>query len=404
MLSVNKNKTKFAPKMSRRVKESVPVDSPAIFEVLAPVLDNPEPESITKNPAAELVIEPSKVVARAKIVVMPRVNVEVPRTAVVEEDSMDDDLVQTAVKRQKRLVEGEEVESTSISSLITAKFSTKNTSSMHIKLVEMRSLAKKARAAKSNALNAKEVEENQRAEIEDAEMNKVDENVVDIVAEGPRIRIVNGSVELDQNSLFVQQPVDEDVAEMEIVDETMSKPMNSNSFRAPQSRWKWTPQLTDLFFKGLNFFGTDFTMIGLFINCQYDENPLSDLISRKHIKLKFKSEERSSSCTVTSAILNRKVASVSIYGKMTAFMKTKKEAEELYLNPEPINDTEVIDGDFNLDDIIIDEAPKENLVKKPEEATELADLVDDDVDFNSAPVFNMDDEIAPFWYVFCVYI
>jgi transcription factor TFIIIB component B'' len=102
---------------------------------------------------------------------------------------------------------------------------------------------------------------------------------------GPVLRIVNGEIVLDAASLQVDRHADADknVGELEdVVENSLTRRVNQSSYGKRTKAESWDEEMTDLFYRGLRMFGTDFMMISkLFPNR-----------SRHQIKLKFNNEER----------------------------------------------------------------------------------------------------------------
>lgn len=102
---------------------------------------------------------------------------------------------------------------------------------------------------------------------------------------GPVMRIVNGEIVLDAASLQVDRHADADrnAGELEdVVENPLTRRINQSSYGKRTKAESWDEETTDLFYRGLRMFGTDFMMISkLFPNR-----------SRHQIKLKFNNEER----------------------------------------------------------------------------------------------------------------
>jgi transcription factor TFIIIB component B'' len=115
---------------------------------------------------------------------------------------------------------------------------------------------------------------------------------------GPRVRMVDGKMVLDESSLVVSNPGEtEDLSRLEHIEESHSqRRITSSSFSNKQKPQKWTLADTEKFYEGLRVFGTDFELIArLFANR-----------TRRQIKLKFNKEERSNRAGVDSALKERK--------------------------------------------------------------------------------------------------
>ncbi|TPX63556.1 hypothetical protein SpCBS45565_g06526 [Spizellomyces sp. 'palustris'] len=124
----------------------------------------------------------------------------------------------------------------------------------------------------------------------------VDDEVPDINLSGPRLIMVDGKLQVDQDSLVIRTHV-EDEADLEHVDEGMQRHITSASFRTRKrlGRVKWTKEKTDRFYEGLSYFGADFSMICLMF---------PDL-NRGQVKAKYNAEERVNGRRLTAALLKR---------------------------------------------------------------------------------------------------
>ncbi|KAI9009465.1 hypothetical protein BC832DRAFT_590825 [Gaertneriomyces semiglobifer] len=112
----------------------------------------------------------------------------------------------------------------------------------------------------------------------------------------PRLMMVNGELIVDQTSLMLQhEQVNEE--EYEQVEEGPRRYITSSSFskRKRMKRVKWDADKTELFYKGIMYWGTNFSMITL----------LFDDMDRKQIKAKYNSEERLHPMKLTEALRRR---------------------------------------------------------------------------------------------------
>ena len=117
-------------------------------------------------------------------------------------------------------------------------------------------------------------------------------------AAGPRVRMVNGKIVLDEASLVVTGAVEpDDLSQLEHVEESHTERyITSASFWNKQKPSKWNAIETAKFYEGLRVFGTDFEMIARL----FPER------TRRQIKLKFNREERSNKVRVDEALKQRK--------------------------------------------------------------------------------------------------
>ena len=127
------------------------------------------------------------------------------------------------------------------------------------------------------------------------ESEGVVEHAQEAVSEAPQIRIIDGRVVLDEESLITsRQP---DAIHREHIEETNMR-ITAASFRRKkaQKNKKWTIREDDSFYEGLSVFGTDFSIISNYIPGK----------TREQIKSKFKREERSNPTKIRLALTERK--------------------------------------------------------------------------------------------------
>ncbi|KAI8840862.1 hypothetical protein BJ741DRAFT_596838 [Chytriomyces cf. hyalinus JEL632] len=132
---------------------------------------------------------------------------------------------------------------------------------------------------------------------------------------GPKITIIDGKMVVDESSLVLDVPLttveEMDRDDMEVVDETSGNVhITSASFRYGKiRRIRWTSDDSELFYLYLQHFGTDFAMIGL----------LFPQLTRRHVKLKFKAEERANPTRVTRALRNRLIPPKDLLERMKEY-------------------------------------------------------------------------------------
>ncbi|KAH7162561.1 hypothetical protein B0J13DRAFT_13535 [Dactylonectria estremocensis] len=127
-------------------------------------------------------------------------------------------------------------------------------------------------------------------------------------ASGPQFRIVDGQIVVDQSSLAVDRHARAAAAlgDMETVEEndftrliTSNSFMNTSKLKGPNI---WTEPETELFYRGLRMFGTDFEMISkMFPGKQ-----------RRHVKLKYNREERHCPRRIDSALIGEKTIKMDL--------------------------------------------------------------------------------------------
>jgi transcription factor TFIIIB component B'' len=127
---------------------------------------------------------------------------------------------------------------------------------------------------------------------------------------GPQFRIVDGQIVVDQSSLVMDRHARAAAArgnqDMETIEEndftrliTSSSFMNTSKLKGPNI---WTEPETELFYRGLRMFGTEFEMISkMFPGKQ-----------RRHIKLKYNREERHNPARINAAAFGEKTIKIDI--------------------------------------------------------------------------------------------
>lgn len=127
---------------------------------------------------------------------------------------------------------------------------------------------------------------------------------------GPQFRIVDGQIVVDQSSLMMDRHARAAAAhageDMETIEEndftrliTSSSFMTTSKLRGPNI---WTDDETELFYRGLSMFGTEFQMIShMFPGKQ-----------RRHVKLKFNREERCNAARVDAALTGEKTTKMDL--------------------------------------------------------------------------------------------
>lgn len=141
---------------------------------------------------------------------------------------------------------------------------------------------------------------------------------------GPQFRIVDGQIVVDQSSLVMDRHARDKAAQgdMETVEENdFTRLITSNSFmttsklRGPNI---WTDEETELFYRALRMFGTEFQMIShMFPGKQ-----------RRHIKLKYNREERHNPERITAAVVGEKTIKIDL-DEYKAFTGSEFESVEV---------------------------------------------------------------------------
>ncbi|KAL4898562.1 hypothetical protein BDV59DRAFT_167128 [Aspergillus ambiguus] len=138
------------------------------------------------------------------------------------------------------------------------------------------------------------------------------DNLVDKQSQsGPQMRIVNGEIVLDTTSLQVDRHADaaRNAGELEdVVENSLTRRINQSSYGKRSKTESWDEDMTDLFYRGLRMFGTDFMMISKFFPGR----------SRRQIKLKFNNEERRDPERIKETLLGpREAIDITTYSEMT---------------------------------------------------------------------------------------
>ncbi|KAK9860036.1 hypothetical protein MYU51_010245 [Penicillium brevicompactum] len=147
--------------------------------------------------------------------------------------------------------------------------------------------------------------------VKEPEPEKVEEPVVWKPRNGPRMTVVNGEIQLDNTSLQVDRHADaaRELGELEDVEEnSLTRKINSASFGKRSKAETWDEEMTELFYRGLRMFGTDFMVISKMFPGR----------SRRQIKLKFNNEERRDPQRIKDTLLGpREMITIAAYSEMT---------------------------------------------------------------------------------------
>lgn len=146
--------------------------------------------------------------------------------------------------------------------------------------------------------------------------NEADANKQDRLPEpkpqaGPVMRIVNGEIVLDTASLEVDRHADaaRSAGDLEdVVENQLTRKVNQATYGKRSKTETWDEAMTDLFYRGLRMFGTDFMVI----------SKLFPGRSRRQIKLKFNNEERRDPQRIKDTLLGpREIIDIETYSEMT---------------------------------------------------------------------------------------
>lgn len=128
---------------------------------------------------------------------------------------------------------------------------------------------------------------------------------------GPIMRIVNGEIVLDNASLQVDRHADAARAAgdlEDVVESSFTRKINQASYGKRTKTETWDEEMTDLFYRGLRIFGTDFMVISKMFPGR----------SRRQIKLKFNNEERRDPQRIKETLMGPTEAmDIATYSEMT---------------------------------------------------------------------------------------
>ncbi|KAB8237770.1 transcription factor TFIIIB subunit BDP1 [Aspergillus alliaceus] len=187
---------------------------------------------------------------------------------------------------------------------------------------------------------------------------------------GPVMRIVNGEIVIDAASLEVDRHADaaRNAGELEdVVENSLTRKVNQASFGKRSKTESWDEEMTELFYRGLRMFGTDFMMI----------SKLFPGRSRRQIKLKFNNEERRDPGRIKDTLLGpREAVDIKAYSEMT---------NTIYDDPRVIQQ-ELDEEKKRIEDQHAKEKQaQEDLLKNPDGAAEANQASEHDQG-NTAPV------------------
>lgn len=127
----------------------------------------------------------------------------------------------------------------------------------------------------------------------------------------PRMRIVNGEIVVDKDSLEIVQHADaaRELGEGEdVVESRLNRKINQATYGKRTKAVSWDEELTDLFYRGLRMFGTDFESISKMFPGR----------NRRQIKLKFNNEERKDPERIKRTLLGpSEVFDIQTYSELT---------------------------------------------------------------------------------------
>ncbi|GAA5962216.1 hypothetical protein JCM3765_003903 [Sporobolomyces pararoseus] len=125
----------------------------------------------------------------------------------------------------------------------------------------------------------------------------------------PQMRIVDGVLVLDEDSLQIDRSKPTDTGPREVIEESaQDRFVNSRSFsKKPGKSRKWTTDDTERFYDALSQFGTDFELISALFPGR----------TRREIKLKWTKEDKINPKGITAALMRRKKIDLESYAKFS---------------------------------------------------------------------------------------
>ncbi|KAJ5669285.1 hypothetical protein N7462_010355 [Penicillium macrosclerotiorum] len=145
----------------------------------------------------------------------------------------------------------------------------------------------------------------------DAPVEKTDPLAEHKPQSGPVMRIVNGEIVLDAASLEVDRHADAARAAgdlEDVVENQLTRKVNQATYGKRSKAESWDEEMTELFYRGLRMFGTDFMVI----------SKLFPGRSRRQIKLKFNNEERRDPQRIKDTLMGpRETIDIETYSEMT---------------------------------------------------------------------------------------
>ncbi|KAI9469730.1 MAG: hypothetical protein EXX96DRAFT_587227 [Benjaminiella poitrasii] len=174
---------------------------------------------------------------------------------------------------------------------------------------ELEELKKKEAEEEREAAKKKELAE--KAKEEERRRREAERDVLTESSNAVQVRIVNGEIVLDTDTLVVErrQATEEfDGEPREVVEEnSMSRKVNSQSYGKRKQSSRWDALETELFYECLSQFGTDFEMISQVLPGR----------TRGQVRTKFNREERLNPMKVTDYLIKkRKPLDIEKYKEM----------------------------------------------------------------------------------------
>jgi len=156
----------------------------------------------------------------------------------------------------------------------------------------------------------------------------------------PKMTVRDGQIVLEEDSRLldrhaeIEQATDETVKELDVDDVT--RRVNQSTVgrqHGVKQKGHWNDEMTDLFYKGLRMFGTDFMMI----------SKMFPGMSRRHIKLKYTREERTNLARVHKNLIAKEDVDIEEYSQMSnrVYEDPERVHEELRADEKRLRDEDM---------------------------------------------------------------
>lgn len=136
-------------------------------------------------------------------------------------------------------------------------------------------------------------------------------SVTQVVA--PQVRIINGEIVLDEDTLLNTPAVEGACLPMDVVHDT-GRHLTSHAFVTRMGSNRWKKDDTDLFYDALSMCGTDFSLMSMLFPSR----------TREQLKGKYKIEERCNPARVGKCLRTKKPFDVAWLERVQASTKMKE--------------------------------------------------------------------------------
>ena len=185
----------------------------------------------------------------------------------------------------------------------------------------------------------------------------------------PKMTLRDGRIALEEDSRVVdrhaeiEQAADETVKELDMDDVTRRVNQSTVGRQSGVKRkGHWSEEMTDLFYKGLRMFGTDFMMI----------SKMFPGMSRRHIKLKYTREERTNLARVHNNLVAKEDVDMEEYSLMSnqVYEDHERVYQEIRADEKKLRDEDVARRAHEAEAEQGDVAPEEsNVLQSKEQGT-----------------------------------